>query len=249
MGRIRKNDKQRKKETLFFVAVSIGICFVTIFLFYDFEPISFCLLAATPFLVKYLKKREEEKRRWNLNVSFLDGLQYMKNSLVAGYSAEGSLCEATKSLEKLYGQDARITKEFKIMQAQLQMGITLEEALREFALRSEVDDITTFAELVTVLKRTGGDMDRVIKQTASNLRDKIELKRDLNTVIAEKLGEFRLMCIIPYGILLYLKISSPSMSEPLYHSIFGCGFMTIMLIAYLGCLFIGERILKSRMEA
>lgn len=248
MDRVKKSERGQKKTTVLFVALSAAICLVTIYLFYDFEPVSWALLIGLPFLVSWMKKREEEKRRWNLNVAFLDGLQYMKNSLAAGYSAEGSLCEAAKSLEKLYGAEARITKEFGIMRAQLTMGITFEEVLKGFAERSNVGDISTFAELVTVLKRTGGDVDRVIRQTASNLRDRIELKRDLNMVIAEKLGEFRLMCIIPYGILLYLKICSPTMSEPLYHSPAGCGFMTLILFAYMCCVFGGEWILKNRME-
>lgn len=244
---MKKKNKPHKQYVSFLLA-GIGICLATIYLFYDFEPLSFLIFVGVPFIMKYFNKKAEEKRKWNMNVAFLDGLQFMKNSLAAGYSAEGSVREARKGLEKLYGSEATITGEFITMQAQISMGITLEEALKGFADRSDIEDIKNFSEVFSLLKRTGGDLNRVIKQTTSNLKDKIELKRDLNIVVAEKLGEFRIMCLIPYGILAYLKVCSPSMTESLYHSLFGGIFMTIVLIAYVVLVGTGEWILNSRMK-
>lgn len=245
---MKKRGFTEKTEKIFYIAASILICLMTIWLFFDFEAWAFLLLLLSPLMVKNMLKKAERKRKWALNVAFLDSLQFMKNGLNAGYSPEGCVREARKGLEKLYGDDARITKEFTTMEAQISMGITMEEALMGFAKRCQVEDVSTFAELFSILKRTGGDLDKVIQQTTSNLRDRLELARELNIVVAEKLGEFRLMCAIPYGILLYLRLCAPSMCEPLYHNLPGCVFMCGMLLLYIACIVAGEWIMNNRMR-
>ena len=230
------------------VLVGISVCTGTAFLFYDFSVISVVVFIAVPLIARSLRKKSGEKERWDLNVAFADGLRYMKNGLAAGYSAEKSLGFASEELGKLYGKDARITREFRTVRSRMHVGIPMEDAVAEFAERSDVEDIKEFSEVFAVLKRTGGNLSGVIKQSVTNLQEKIELKRDINVVAAEKQGEFRIMCIIPYGILLYLRIFSPSLCEPLYHNTVGILFMTGALAAYVFFIWLGNRILSDRMK-
>ena len=224
------------------------ICTVTAFLFYDLSVVSIAVFAAIPFIVRTLKKKTEEKERWDMNMAFADGLKFMKNGLAAGYSVEKSLGFAAEELGKLYGPKARITCEFRKMRSRMHVGIPVEEAVAEFAERSDVEDIREFSEVFAVLKRTGGNLSGVIKQSVTNLQEKIDLRRDINIVAAEKQGEFRIMCLIPYGILAYLRFFSPSLCEPLYHNTFGVLFMTGALTAYVFCIWLGNRILSDRMK-
>ncbi|MBR6358745.1 MAG: type II secretion system F family protein [Lachnospiraceae bacterium] len=226
----------------------ILICFITAFLFYDLSIVSVAVFAAVPFIVRTLKKKNEEKERWDLNVAFADGLKFVKNGLAAGYSVEKSLGFAAEELGKLYGSNALITREFRKMRSRMHMGIPVEEAVAEFAERSDVEDIKEFSEVFAVLKRTGGNLSGVIKQSVTNLQEKIDLRRDINIVAAEKQGEFRIMCLIPYGILAYLRFFSPSLCEPLYHNTVGVLFMTGALVTYVFCIRLGNRILSDRMK-
>ncbi len=230
------------------VLAGIGFCLITSYLFYDLSIFSVPLIFTIPFIIRLLRKRKEEAERWKLRIAFADGLRFMKNGLQAGYSAERCLEYATAELSKLYGEKARITEGFSVMYARVGLGIPMEEALREFADSTGIEDIREFAEVFRILKRTGGSLSKVIKQTVSNLQDRIELKRDLNVVAAEKMGEFRIMCIVPYGILFYLKLFSPSMTEGLYHNITGVIFMTAAFLAYVFLLWLGLHILSGRMK-
>ena len=128
---------------------------------------------------------------------------------------------------------------------QMDLGYGMEEVFLDFGKRSGVADIKQLAEIFAVVKRTGGNLTRVLRQTGSVLQDKIELKRELRTAIAAKQMEFRMMCAVPYGILLYLKLCAPAMSLSLYHNRFGIVFMWIVLGIHSGLKVWGGYIIRG----
>ena len=180
--------------------------------------------------------------------AFKDALICLENCLCVGYSPESSVRESVKSLEQLHGRNHDICREFRIMVKQMELGIGMEAVFSDFGKRTGVTDIKQLADIFAVAKRTGGNLSQVLRQTGSVLQDKIELKRELHTAIAAKRMEFRIMCAVPYGILLYLKLCAPSMSRTLYHNTFGILFMWGILAVYLGLTFLGERIIRGETE-
>lgn len=131
------------------------------------------------------------------------------------------------------------------MQQQLELGQGMEQVFQEFGERSDVEDIKQLADIFAIVKRTGGNLGQVLRQTGGVLQAKIELKRELRTVIAGKQMEFQIMCMVPYGILLYLKFCAPAMSEGLYHNLFGILFMWLVLGAWLGLKALGSHIVHG----
>jgi len=190
-------------------------------------------------------KAEKRRQSWELNLAFKDALVCLENNLAVGYSPEGSVRESVKNLEELYGREHEICLAFRRMIKQMELGSSMEEAFLEFGKRSNVADIKQFAEIFSIVKRTGGNISSVLRQTGSVLQEKIELKRELHTVIAGKKTEFQIMCAVPYGILLYLKLCAPAMSRALYHNTFGIVFMWGVLGAYCGLKLLGEYIIRG----
>lgn len=227
--------------------LTVGSVVLTAWLFFDFEAVSLALLAYIPLALKEKRKEQKRQRKWELNLAFKDALVCLENSLAVGYSPESSVRESVKSLDQLYGKDHDICREFRRMAKQMELGTSMEEAFLEFGKRSGVEDIKQLADIFAVVKRTGGNLTQVLRQTGSVLQEKIELKRELRTVIAAKQMEFHIMCVVPYGILLYLKLCAPAMSEALYHNLFGICFMWGVLAAYLGLKALGERIICGEM--
>ena len=218
---------------------------LTVWLFFDFAFISLLLLLYVPISLWQGRKERLRQKKWELNLAFKDALICLENSLAAGYSPESSVREAVKNLEQLHGKDHEICKEFRIMIKQMDLGAGMEEVFSEFGKRSDVADIKQLADIFAVVKRTGGNLSQILRQTGSILQDKIELKRELRTAIAAKQMEFQIMCAVPYGILLYLKLCAPAMSVVLYHNTFGILFMCGVLVAHLGLKFLGEWIIRG----
>ena len=241
-------NRDRIKEIGLGILMGAGWVLITAWLFYDFEPVSILLLPFNLLYIINIWKRGREARIREMDIRFRDALSFFRNALDAGYSPEHSLQEAAKGLEGLYGKNAAITKEFDRMAGKISTGATMEEAFLEMAERTGVQRIRDFSDMFRILKRTGGNLNKVIKSTITNLTDSINLKRDLNVVIAAKKGEFNIMSCVPYGILMYLKVMAPEMSAPLYHSTFGILFMTGMLICCGGCYLMGRKVIERTLK-
>lgn len=205
----------------------------------------FGILFLSPIVIFYRKaKRKQwiETRKWKLNTEFRDGIISLSAALGAGYSAEHAFEEARRDLQLLYQEDALIMKEFSYLINQIRMNITTEKALIDFGDRTGVEDIISFAEIFVTAKRTGGDLIKVIKTTSKTISDKIEVKREIITLVTAKRYEANIMKLIPLGILCYLYFSSPGFLDPLYHNLFGAVVMTILLGGYFGAYLLTERI-------
>ncbi|NLO08749.1 MAG: hypothetical protein GX129_02615 [Clostridiales bacterium] len=194
------------------------------------------LILLSPMIYIYCRKKKSslvEKRKWQLNLEFRDGINSLSAAISAGYSAEHAFIEAIKDLKPIYHDGAMIIKEFTYLVNRIQMNITVEKALYDFGERSGVEDIISFAEVFATAKRTGGDIVQIIKSTGSIISDRLEVKREIITLVAAKKFEANIMKIVPVGILCYLTLSSPGFLNPLYHNFFGIFVMTILLGIYL----------------
>ena len=195
------------------------------------------------FYCKAKRKQQMKNRKWQLNLEFRDGILSVSAALNAGYSAEHAFEEAWKDLRLLYKKNSLIMKEFSYLINQIRMNITVEKALSDFGERTGIEDIISFAEIFSTAKRTGGDLIKVIKSTSNAINDKIEVKREIITLITSKKYEANIMNLIPIGILCYLYFSSPGFLDPLYHNLFGVIVMTLLLGCYLGAFLLSEKIM------
>lgn len=208
------------------IGASVGL------LFYS-NIIGAILLGSYGFIfVQNKKKQSIEERKWFLNLQFKDGLSSVSAALNAGYSVENAFHQAVMDLQLMYPADAIIVLEFEGMVRQIKMNMTVEDVLLDFSNRSGIEDIANFAEVFVTTKRTGGDIVKIIRRTCKTIGDKVEVKREILTMITGKKFETSIMCLIPFCIVLYLKLFSPGFLEPIYGNIFGTVFMTIMLILY-----------------
>ena len=83
-------------------------------------------------------------------------------------------------------------------------------------------------------------MDR----TAEMIAEKIEIQREIQTMIQGKKLEKNIMSLVPLGMIIYMRISNPGFMDILYCSIAGRILMTVCLILYGIALWIAEKITK-----
>lgn len=222
------------KKELFFVLMR-GLLLITVagLLFYE-SMLGILLL--TPYLLFYMKEQRKKsitKRKQRLTNGFLDGIRCIVAALEAGYSMENAVGEAVKDLKLMYDEDAEIVIEFISIQRQISNNIPVEVAFDQFAKRSDLPDIESFSEVFTTAKRTGGDIIKIIRMTSNTICEKIEVKREITTLISAKQFDVNILKCIPFGIIAYLWITSPGFLSPLYHNIFGNLIMSLLLIIYI----------------
>lgn len=84
----------------------------------------------------------------------------------------------------------------------------------------------------------------VLQNAVEKICTKIEVKQEIQTLIAAKKMEFQIMSLIPIGIIIYMKISFSQFVSVLYGNIAGVVIMSICLGIYLAAYCLGKKMLE-----
>ena len=190
------------------------------------------------------QKRKGRVRRQQLEQQFKDAMQAMTSALQAGYSVENAIRETYGDMVHMYGKNGMITQEFSYMAKGVRNNQTPEELMEDLAFRSGSEDMMEFGGLFGIAKRTGGNLTEILKSCGSTICDKLDTKKEIETVMAAKRLEGRIMDVVPCAIILYIDISSPGFFRCLYHNILGVIVMTVCLAAYLSAIGLSEKIMS-----
>ncbi|MGN0152882.1 MAG: type II secretion system F family protein [Lachnospiraceae bacterium] len=204
---------------------------VICYLFYDSYKACLLLLPFVAADYRMMKKEKLKNQKRKLTLQFKAMMEALVNSLMAGYSLERAFEDARKDISLIYEEKAEIFEELDSILSGLKMNIPLENLLEDFGVRSGIEDIKNFADVVMAAKRSGGNLIRIIRKTVNSISDKIAVEEEIETMITSKKLEERIMMIMPYGILFYLRLSSGEFLEVLYHNVLGAMVMTVFLLA------------------
>ncbi len=232
------------KEKLLYGAEAAALVAMIAYVFYRSVIAAVFLLPLMLFFFKYKRAELKRKRKFELSMEFREAIMSVNASLTAGYSIENAFVEAGKDMAKLYGEDGLITKEFIYLTRALRANETLETILSDMAARSGVEDIRDFADVFAAAKRSGGDLNRIIRRAADTISEKMDVKREIETLTSSKRYENRIMEIVPFAIICYISLTSPDFIESLYHNAVGIAVMTVCLCIYGAGFVMAERIVN-----
>lgn len=214
--------------------VKIGIIgFLILYLFYDSFVWIFLVVPVGIVIWRNDDKRFVEKRKDRIMCEFKDMISFLSGNLNVGYSLENSFVRTVTELSKLYENECLIGTELEMILQGMRYSERLEEMLLMFGERSEIAEIKECAGLISVTKLHGGDMIRVIHQVSRNLDEQHIAKSEIDTTIAAKRLEGRVMVCMPFAIIMYMKITNPGYMDVLYVTGFGRAVMTIAVLLIL----------------
>lgn len=225
-------------------SLSAGITLLTAWLYYRSGWAIIVLFPIGFLYYRSLEKECMEERKSEFLFQFREAIQSMAASLRAGYSVENAVKETYGELLRMYEKEEMICKEFAFLVQQIRVRIPAEEAFEGLAERVRLEDVRNFANVFTAGKRSGGDMISIIKNTAGQIGDKIDIKREIDTILAAKRYEFRVMAVIPYMIIAYMTLSFPEFMDCLYNNVIGIGVMSICLGIYLAAYALGAKLVE-----
>lgn len=219
--------------------IAVGLVFYrNIYLSVLFTPLAL-------FYPKIKLKSIIKKRKERLLLQFKEALYLISSSLSAGKSVESAMSDTVKDLESLLSkQENYIIREFKYITSQLALNQNIEEVMTDFAHRSKVEDIANFADVFVVSKRTGGNLIEAIKNSVKVIAEKIEFKQELNTMLAQKKFEQKLLSIIPVVLVLLLTWTAPDYMEPVFTTFIGRVVMTVAVAILIFAYFISKKIME-----
>lgn len=223
--------KNEKKDLI------TGILYIMMiaWLFYDRV---ICMIFLSPFLLVWMRKqrfRREYKKKEMLRKEFREMMISMGNSLSAGYSIENSLKTARSDL-LMYQDDSMLAKELYLLINHLKMNEAVDKLLLEMAERVELEELHQFAQIISIAKKSGGNLIEIIANTIEHLSQAIQIKEEIETMTAAKQMEKKIMSVMPYFILFYVRSTNPGYFDILYKSFAGMLIATISLL----CLWVAD---------
>jgi tight adherence protein B len=196
---------------------------------------------------RYYREYLDERFRSDIDVRVKDLLASLSSSFATGRHLTEALAEARGDLSLIYGEGDVIMRELDSASERLTVGLEPEKAVMfDMARRLESDDLRNFADVYFTCLTTGGDLLKAMRHASSQIVDKIEIRRGIETVISQKKYETMILAVLPVVIMGFLQLSSPDYMRPLYGTAGGVFIMTAALCV-MGFAFVwGRRITDVR---
>ena len=214
------------------------------YVFYDSFAASVLMIPVGIFYMRNCISDLEEKKEREFLGQFRDSIQAVAAGLKAGYSVENAIRGAGRDMEPLYGPDKRIRREFSLMIRQLDMNMAAGPVLEAFAGRTGQEDVENFVNVFAAAKKSGGDSIAVIRNAVRLISDRIDTEKEIRTMIASQKLEFDIMCVVPFAIILYMKVTFGEFLGALYGNAAGICVMTICLLIYAAAYRTGRKIVR-----
>ena len=233
-----------KKEWLIYSAQGVLYLALLTFVFYRSMGLFLAVLPVGFAYPLVLRKDLKKKRLETLAKQCRDAVLAVSAGLNAGYSVENAFSASLTEMERVYGSDAMICTEIRLLLSKVRLNRTFEEAFGDLAVRSGLEDIRNFAEVFLAARRSGGELMKIISRTADIIGEKIRIQEDILTATASRRLEQRFMSAIPFLIVFYIELTSPGFFGILYTTLTGRLLMTVCLAVFLAAQAVSKRILE-----
>lgn len=234
------------KEHLACFLLWLFLCTVCGWLFYDSVRAAVIGILVYPLFVRMMKRQMEKRERQQMQADFKDVMISVYSSLSAGATVEQSFQRALKDMERSLKPKSRMITELSLICRKMSGNIPVNQCLEEMAARCGDGDIENFVQVIILGKKQGSNLAVLVKSGVEKIQRRMEMNYEMEGLIGAKRKEFGFMCIIPAGIIAYMRCFSPEFMSVLYGNLPGALAMTACLLIYGAAVGIGLHILQIK---
>lgn len=239
-----QNVQISKKEYLINILLIIIVIIIVAKLFYGSFAAGIILLPLGFPILKQKKEKLIIRKTEQLETEFKDMLISVSDSLKTGYSIENAVKESYRDLISIYGYDSNICRELRLMISRLNLNVSAETVITDFAERTGLKNAEMFSRMFVIAKRTGGNMTEIIKNVTDDIVLKTSVKEEIHVMINSKKTEQKIMMAVPLFLLLYINITSPGFFDIMYESLMGKCVMTACMACHAASYIWSEKITR-----
>ena len=242
-GNYVRNYEQYKftlAESIRFIVKYLAIFLLIAYLFYGNIFVSLILLPGMVPLYHREKKMKIKKRKEQLLDEFGQMLVWVGESLNAGYSIENSFIECHKIMLERFGETSDMVCELNVIKQSMALNKRIEDLMLQLAQRSGLEEIKDFSICFSQAKQGGGNLPYILDRTISVIRQKIDIKKEIQIMISGKKYEQGIMNIVPVGIMVYISVTSKGFFDIMYGNILGILVMSFCLIVYVATIILAD---------
>ena len=182
-------------------------------------------------LARYL----DNKRREKFNLQLPEALATMSNALRAGFSISQAFDSVVEQGEK------PMCEEFAILQQQLKIGMSFEEALESMSQRVGSDDLTLVTTAILISRKTGGNVMEIFDKISETIRGRQKIERKVKTLTAQGRMQGIIVSAMPVFLGLVMTLIKPGLMIPYLTSPLGA--MSVLVMCAL--IFVGWMMIRK----
>ena len=163
------------------VAYAIGFMLGVVVVYVFFRSILFSVIAGALCAIKapaIYRDYKKNKRLKELRLQFKDLMEALTSSYSTGKNTPDAFVDSLQDMTSIYGEESDIVREVKMICNGLRNNFNIEQLLLDFAARSGLDDILSFANVFEVCNRQGSDLKKIVADTRDIINDKIEIEME-----------------------------------------------------------------------
>lgn len=237
--------KFMQNRWIIYLGALLVFLFLLTYLFFDSLIISAALSGLAICLKSSIKNNNVKSIQKMREYEFMIFIQAIASILSIGRSLESAVLLAIEEVNKeknLY----LLIKDFEEMKFKIETNCSTVEIFNTLSIKYRIESMTNFSHIITLAKRQGGSMQKVISQTVKMIEEKSMVEKELSIVIAQKKFELIIMLMFVPIMLVYLRVVSSNFSETMYQTLPGKVVMLVCLLIYGLSGMIGMRIIDIK---
>ena len=216
----------------FFIGFAAG--FVVLFIFYKVIPLAALGGAITGTVYIFVAEQAAiQKRLKKLRVQFYDLLEAMSVAMRAGNPVLKALESAREDLTLIYPGNSDILVELDVIIKKFYNAIPLSESFADFARRSGLEDVASFASIYATIEGKSSRADEIVGETQQIIADKMEIEMEIDTLMTAAKSEVNIMLFMPLVILAVIGYAGAGFMDAIYTEPLGRVVATGGLIVFI----------------
>ncbi len=164
--------------------------------------------------------RMRQRRRLNqFNDQLGDAINQMSNGLRAGYSVMQAMDSVAKELPP------PICHEFLRVVQEMQLGLSMEQALGNMLRRIDSEDLDLMITAVNLNREVGGNLADILDVISYTIRERVRIKGEIRTLTAQGRASAYVITALPVGLTLLLLVMNRSYIMKLFTET--CGWIMV----------------------
>ncbi len=144
------------------------------------------------FLPRMYVNRQRQKRLQAFNDQLPDMLSLMVNGLRAGFSPAQAMEAISREMP------SPISEEFRRVVQEMQLGISMPQALENMLRRIPSDDLDLIITAINVQREVGGNLAEILDTIAYTIRERIRIKGEIRVLTAQVMYSGRFLALLPF---------------------------------------------------
>ena len=229
-------------------AIGFALGFVVLFVFYKIIALSIFGGAAFGLVYIFISAQNAiKKRKAKLRMQFFDLLEAMSVAMRAGNPPLKALESARGDLALIYSGSCDVIIELNIIVAKFNNAVPLSVAFSDFADRSGLEDVASFASVYATIEGKSGRADEIVRETQQIIADKMEIEMEIETMMTAAKNQLNIMLVMPLVILLVMTYAGAGFMDAIYTQPMGRVVATAGLAILAASYVIGTKVSKIKL--